>query len=64
VNFRNLLNGNLARWWMEESATRLQRRIPAMAGVLAQDGGVAVDDLTAQVPNQEWSEMAREFFLS
>lgn len=64
VNFRNLLNGTLARWWMEESATRLQRRVPALAGVLAQDGGVAMDDLTAQVPDQEWSEMAREFFLA
>ena len=45
TSFRNLLGGALARWWTEESASRLQRRMPmALAGALAQDGGVAVDD--------------------
>jgi hypothetical protein len=25
---------------------------------------VAVDNLTAQIPNQEWAAIAKEFFLS
>ena len=42
TSFKNLLGGPLARWWTEESASRLQRRMPmAFAGALAQDGGVA-----------------------
>ncbi len=65
TNFRNLLGGPLARWWTEESASRLQRRMPtAMAGALAQDGGVAMNDLSTQIPDQEWLPLVKEFFLS
>jgi glycine cleavage system H lipoate-binding protein len=61
----DLLGGSLARWWTEESASRLQHRMPlAFAGALAQDGGVAVNDLSAQIPDQEWLPLAKEFFLS
>ena len=64
TNFRNLLGGALARWWMEEAAGRLQRRMPMLAGAMAQDGGVAVDNLTSELPNDEWEKVAKEFFLS
>jgi glycine cleavage system H lipoate-binding protein len=64
TNFRNLLAGALARWWTEESAGRLQRKMPMMAGALAQDGGVAMGDLTAHMPDQDWVVLAKEFFLS
>lgn len=64
TNFRNLLGGALARWWTEESAGRLQRKMPMMAGALAQDGGIAVDNVTDQIPDKEWSAIAKEFFLS
>ncbi len=64
TNFRNLMSGALARWWTEEAATRLQRRVPAALGALAQDGGVAMDNLTVQMPEQNWTELTREFFLS
>ena len=64
TNFRNLLTGSLARWWTEESASRLQRRMPMALGALAQDGGVAVDNLAAQMPDKDWAQIAKEFFLS
>jgi len=64
TNFRNLLGGAMARWWTEESAGRLQRKMPVLAGALAQDGGVAMDNLTDQIPDQEWATIAKEFFLS
>jgi len=65
TNFRNLLSGMLARVWTEESALRLRKRMPvAMASALAQDGGVAVDDITAHLPNEDWAAVTREFFLS
>lgn len=64
TNFRNLLGGALARWWMEEAAGRLQRHIPMMAGAMAQDGGMAIDNLTSELPNEEWEKVAKEFFLS
>ena len=64
TNFRNLLSGALARWWTEESAGRLQRKMPVLCGALAQDGGVAMDNLTEQIPDKEWAAIAKEFFLS
>ena len=64
ISLRNLLNGNLARKWMAEAAQQLQMRIPALAGEVAQDGGLAVHDLTAQIPNVKWDEITREFFLT
>lgn len=64
LNFRNLLSGTLARLWIEDSALRLRSRMPALAGALAQDGGVAVDDLTAQMPDEDWARLTKEFFLS
>jgi hypothetical protein len=33
-------------------------------GAMAQDGGVAVDNVSAQIPDQEWLPLAKEFFLS
>jgi len=64
TNFRNLLGGAMARWWMEEAATRLQGRIPMAVGALAQDGGVAVENVTREIPDQDWTKLAKEFFLS
>ena len=65
VNFRNLLGGTLARVWTEDSALRLRKRMPiAMASALAQDGGVAVDDISAHLPEEDWATLTKEFFLS
>jgi len=64
TNFRNLLGGALTRWWTEESALRLQRLIPNALGALAQDGGVAIDDVAGTIPDEQWVEIAREFFLT
>jgi glycine cleavage system H lipoate-binding protein len=65
INFRNLLGGALARMWTEDSALRLRKRMPvAMAAALAQDGGVAVDDVIAHLPNEDWAALTKEFFLS
>lgn len=64
LNFRNLLGGTLARLWTESSAMQLRNKMPMLAGAMAQDGGVAVDDLTAHMPNEDWAEITKEFFLS
>lgn len=64
TNFRNLLGGSLARHWLAEAASRIHAKIPALAGAVAQDGGLAMPDLSAQLPDQEWASLAREFFLT
>jgi glycine cleavage system H lipoate-binding protein len=63
TNLRNLLAGELARRWMAEAASRLRAKLPAVAGAVAQDGGLAVNDLAAHLPGTGWSELTREFFL-
>jgi len=64
VNLRNLLNGSLARKWMNDAAEKLHAQLPAMAGAVAQDGGLVVRDITPEIPNVKWEEITREFFLS
>ena len=64
TNFRNLLGGALARWWTEESSMRLQRLMPSALGALAQDGGVALDDVASTLPDEQWVKVTREFFLT
>lgn len=64
INFRNLIGGALSRVWMEEAATRLATRVPAMTGAYAADGGEIVSDLGAAVPKDKWAQVAKEFFLS
>jgi len=65
LNFRNLLSGTLAKMWTEDSALRLRKHMPiGTAYALAQDGGLAVDDLTSQLPDTDWATLTKEFFLS
>jgi len=64
TNFRNLIGGAMARWWTEESASRLRRKMPAAIPALAQDGGMAVDDISAELPDDEWVALAKELFLT
>ncbi|HEU5404267.1 MAG TPA: glycine cleavage system protein H [Terriglobales bacterium] len=66
TNFRNLMGGALARWWTEESALRLSKKLPGTMGslALAQDGGIATNDLTAGLPDERVAEIAHEFFLT
>jgi glycine cleavage system H protein len=66
TNFRNLLSGALARRWMEDAAARLRTRLStvAVAGAMAQDGGVAVQNMTDHLPSEAWNKLAREFFLT
>ncbi len=64
INFRNLMGGTLARLWTESAALSLHSRMPMAVGALAQDGGVAVDDIIGQMPGEDWATLTKEFFLS
>ncbi len=64
TSFRNLLGGALARKWMEEATARLRARTAVVAGAMAQDGGVAVEDIAEHLSSQAWNELTAEFFLT
>lgn len=62
--FRNLIGGNLATRWIEETAARLASLMPnASALALAQDGGTAAHDLGRDLPDEKYAEAVHEFFL-
>jgi glycine cleavage system H protein len=64
TNFRNLMSGTIVRRWIEESAARLRASMPAMAGAVAQDGGLIVDDLGSCLKEETWTELTQELFLA
>ncbi|OGV73608.1 MAG: hypothetical protein A3K18_17660 [Lentisphaerae bacterium RIFOXYA12_64_32] len=63
TSFRNLIGGALARRWMEDAASSLRMLMRMPSGALAQDGGLAIDDLTPYL-TKDWDKIAREFFLT
>jgi len=63
TNFRNLIGGSLARRWMDDAVRALRMLMPMPSNAMAQDGGLAIDDLTPYL-TKEWDEVAREFFLT
>lgn len=64
TNFKNLFTGTLARRWMDDAAAKLRAFMTVPMGAVAQDGGVAIDDILKQVPESEWQKVTRELFLT
>lgn len=63
TNFRNLLNGTVARRWLDDAAAKLRAYIPAPAANVAQDGGIALDSALENLPRDQWETIERELFL-
>lgn len=61
---RNLVPEGLVKSWMREAVGRLYARQPQLAGAVAADGGRPAEDLLAAVPDANWEEVTREFFLT
>ena len=62
TSFRNLLGGGLARSWMEQGAQKV-RLAMGHAPAYAQDGGIALDDLSPEIPDERWESLSAELFL-
>jgi glycine cleavage system H protein len=61
---RNLVPKSLVASWMSDAIQRLNAWQPQLAGAVAADGGIPVDDLCAGLPADSWREMTAEFFLT
>ena len=64
TNFRNLLGGSVARRWMDDAAARLRAFATQTPALVAQDGGVVVNNVVDQLPDADWQSMTRELFLA
>jgi hypothetical protein len=66
TNYRNLLDGSMARSLMADSAKKLAAYIPQTHGnlALAQDGGKAHGEIKNQLPADKYIAITKEFFLA
>ncbi len=63
VNKRNLLQGALAKKWMEEVRENLLSRMNYNLGLVYQDGGPIVDGMAKSLDREKWDEIIKDFFL-
>ncbi len=63
VNKRNLLQGALAKKWMEEVWENLLSRMNYNLGLVYQDGGLLVDGMAKSLDREKWDEVIKDFFL-
>jgi glycine cleavage system H protein len=63
ANLKNLLSGKLAQKWMEGVRESLLARMNYNLGTVYQDGGVLVDGIARNIDQEQWDQIAREYFL-
>ena len=61
-NLRNLLTGQLAHDWMEDTAEALRKLISPKLGATLQDGGIPVTGFARNIWPENWDEIAADFF--
>ena len=64
TNLRNLVQGPLVASWMQNSVARLSAMATQMAPALAQDGGVPIAGMMAQLDPGSQRRVVHEFFLT
>ena len=62
LSLRNLLNGTLARRWMEDAMAELRRALSPRAAATAPDGGLLISGAAGRLEAEQWDELARRFF--
>ncbi len=64
VQLNNLFEGKNAHHWIELARMQLNRLFSGTPALMYQDGGVMLHDLTDRCSDEEWKNVAREFFLA
>ena len=60
----NLLNGTLARRWMEDTRDRFQHQLMLATGSVIQDGGTSIEDIASGLDRDAWMELMHEFLTA
>jgi hypothetical protein len=60
----NLLSGNLAHAWMEQTVDALRSRSGGNLGIVLQDGGSPVQGIAKNLSADKWEAIAAEFLMS
>lgn len=61
---KNLLEGGLAKKWMQEVTEKLRMRMGAELGAVYQDGGVPMPGMAKNIDPKGWDKLVEEFFLT
>lgn len=61
---RNLIPEDFVGDWMRGSVRKLFALQPQMAGAVAADGGIPVEDISEALPATTWKELTGKFFLT
>jgi glycine cleavage system H lipoate-binding protein len=63
-NLKNLLHGNIAKCWIEDTVDNLSKRITNDYGVVLQDGGTISNGFVRELSPQNWDVVAAEYFMT
>jgi hypothetical protein len=63
-NLRNLLRGNVATRWLEESAAELRSAFSGKLGMVFQDGGLPEGGLADRFDGLGWQKFANRVFMN
>jgi glycine cleavage system H protein len=64
TQLRNLMSGQLARRWTEDSREQLELRLMALSGSVLQDGGEPAADFADHLDAEAWQSLRATFLLS
>lgn len=64
ANLKNLLSGQLAKAWTEQSVDALFARANMPLGAMAADGGAPVSGMARNIDADGWDQIAKECFLT
>jgi glycine cleavage system H lipoate-binding protein len=64
ANLKNLLHGNIARAWIEQTVNQLSRIITRNYGIVMQDGGTITNGFVKELAPDNWEQVAAVFFLT
>ena len=63
-NLNNLLRGNVAKAWIQDTVDKLSNRITNNYGVVMQDGGIITSGFIRELAPENWDEVAADFLLT
>lgn len=63
VNKRQLLQGTMAKKWIENVKENLLSRMSYNLGLVYQDGGILVDGMARNLDKDKWDDIVKDYFL-
>jgi glycine cleavage system H lipoate-binding protein len=63
-DLKNLLSGNLAKFWMQETIEKVGNLLSNNKGLALQDGGQVITGFAKEIADDKWDQLSREFLLT